>query len=297
MKKIKWGSLIPALAIAFILTGGMMYYSNLKSLNKQGMKVVVAAVDIKENAVISETQLVEKSISKQDLVLGYASSKKDIVGKIAKDNIYKNQQISNKNLVQASDKDKLSVTIPKGYRAVTVKVDKVSGVGGHIKTGDFVDVIAFIQPPDSKNKEVRMIFQSIEVIDDGSKENSSQEESYMTLCMRPVDAERLFLMGEISKIKFMLKSPIDKEIQSIRNVNFNGPVNNEVVNKPVNKETENKSNININITAPVQKEAENKSNVNVTAPVQKEAEIKPNVNSNGSEVSVKNEKGIDTSSQ
>lgn len=232
MKGFKFISLILALAFAFMLTGGMMYYFNLKSVNKQqGIKVVVAIADIKENTVIKEEQLEEKSVSKQDVISSYISSKKDIVGTIAKDNIYKNQQISTMNLVQASDKDKLSVNIPKGYRAVTVKVDMVSGVGGHIKTGDFVDVIAFIKPPTTENNEVRMIFQSIEVIDAGSKNdssnkstnNSSEENSYITLCMNPVDAEKLFLMGEISKIKFMLKNPTYKDVENIPNVKFNWP--------------------------------------------------------------------------
>lgn len=210
MKKIKLGSLIPALAVAFMLTGGMMYYLNLKSLEIEGKNVLVAAVDIKENTVILENQLVQKSISNKDLVVGHVSNKKDVVGKIAKDNIYQNQQISNNNLVQTSDKDKLSVQIPKGYRAVTVNIDKVSGVGGHIKNGDYVDVIAFIQPPDSEAKEVRNIFKSIEVIDSGINDNSSPEEAYMTLCMKPADAEKLFFMSEVSKIKFMLKNPTDK---------------------------------------------------------------------------------------
>jgi pilus assembly protein CpaB len=118
------------------------------------------------------------------------------------------------NLMKGEKEEGLSAVLPEGFRAVTIKTDMVTGVGGHIKDGDYVDVLVFVNPPYSTEK-VKTVFQNVKVLDADYKEKQSSENRFITLCMNPNDAEKLFLVEEISKIKLSLRNRIDKKAKSL----------------------------------------------------------------------------------
>lgn len=213
MKNIKIRAFLIALAISLLVTGVMLYYLKIKSLENQiKTKVIVAAETIQANTIISERQLKEVMIPKSFAVPSALANKKSIVGKIAKENIYKEEQILQVKLAQGVVRDGLSVVIPPGYRAITVNIDMISGVGGKIRKGDYVDVLAFIKEPYNEQEEVKMIFQNVNVIEVGS--------NYITLIMSPINAEKLFLIEEVGKLRFVLKNITDNEMQNIPDINI-----------------------------------------------------------------------------
>lgn len=46
-----------------------------------------------------------------------------------------------------SDISPMSQVIPEGHKAVSIALDEVIGVGGHLQPGDWVDVVAFLRTP------------------------------------------------------------------------------------------------------------------------------------------------------
>lgn len=113
--------------------------------------------------------------------------------------------------------------IPKGYRAVSVRVDAVSGGASLILPKDRVDVLVHISsnPGRGMNQTVtRTILQDVQVFavndvfrrDPAMSEESSIAASTITLLLTPEDAELVTLASELGKIRLVLRSPEDDEV-------------------------------------------------------------------------------------
>lgn len=215
LKNYRFRAFLIALALALVVTGGLFYYLKVKSIeNENKVRVITAVSNIEANTVIKNAQIKEISVPQSSAVPGAIVDKEKVVGKVVKEPIYKGEQILQMNLMKGEKEEGLSVVVPEGFRAVTIKTDMVTGVGGHIKDGDYVDVLVFVNPPYSTEK-VKTVFQNVKVLDADYKENQSSENRFITLCMNPNDAEKLFLVEEISKIKLSLRNRIDKKAKSL----------------------------------------------------------------------------------
>lgn len=215
LKNYRFRAFLIALALALVVTGGLFYYLKVKSIeNQDKVKVIVAVSNIEANTVIKNAQIKEISVPQSSAVTGAIVDKEKVVGKVVKEPIYKGEQILQMNLMKGEKEEGLSAVVPEGFRAVTIKTDMVTGVGGHIKDGDYVDVLVFVNPPYSTEK-VKTVFQNVKVLDADYKEKQSSENRFITLCMNPNDAEKLFLVEEISKIKLSLRNRIDKKAKSL----------------------------------------------------------------------------------
>ena len=101
--------------------------------------VVVAKEDIPLGTVIEET-MVETAIVPVDGALpGYFTATSEVVGQIARQEVLTGQQIT--SAITTASSTVTNIDVPAGYRAMSVMVDQVSGVGTLIKTGDFVDML------------------------------------------------------------------------------------------------------------------------------------------------------------
>lgn len=215
LKNYRSRAFLIALALALVVTGGLFYYLKVKSIeNENKVRVITAVSNIEANTVIKNSQIKEISVPQSSAVPGAIVDKEKVVGKVVKEPIYKGEQILQMNLMKGEKEEGLSAVLPEGFRAVTIKTDMVTGVGGHIKDGDYVDVLVFVNPPYSTEK-VKTVFQNVKVLDADYKEKQSSENRFITLCMNPNDAEKLFLVEEISKIKLSLRNRIDKKAKSL----------------------------------------------------------------------------------
>lgn len=215
LKNYRFRAFLIALALALVVTGGLFYYLKVKSIeNQDKVRVITAVSNIEANTVIKNSQIKELSVPQSSAVPGAIVDKEKVVGKVVKEPIYKGEQILQMNLMKGEKEEGLSAVLPEGFRAVTIKTDMVTGVGGHIKDGDYVDVLVFVNPPYSTEK-VKTVFQNVKVLDADYKEKQSSENRFITLCMNPNDAEKLFLVEEISKIKLSLRNRIDKKAKSL----------------------------------------------------------------------------------
>lgn len=125
-----------------------------------------------------------------------------------------------------------SIHMPKGKRALTVLIDSLSAVGGLIKAGDLVDIIAHLQIPDPSDKEkeqqtvkkedvTTILFQKILVLsvntnfDDMTAPDYAQQQQAgrlnITLALDPEAAALLTFAQKNGQIQFTLRAPDEKE--------------------------------------------------------------------------------------
>lgn len=145
MKKVYLIALIAALAAGGLL---YLYLSNLekqKVVEVEMERVLVAAADIAPHTVITADMVQVSEVPKGTAHALSARSAGEVVGSMTDFQILMGEQIIPSKLKITGDASSgLSYNIPAGMRALTVAVDPVSGVGGYIQKGDYVDVLAHV---------------------------------------------------------------------------------------------------------------------------------------------------------
>jgi len=111
------------------------------------VELVVPAADIPAKTVVSSQMLTTKKVKPTDVPKGAVRDPKDIVGLVAVAVLPANSPIKRSQLMSKGAAG-LSGIVPAGMRAVTVAVDPIAGVGGLLKAGDRVDVIATYEVDD-----------------------------------------------------------------------------------------------------------------------------------------------------
>ena len=116
----------------------------------------------------------------------------------------------------------LSLLIAPTMRAVSIKVDKVSGVSGFVLPGDRVDVIAISRQPGSSSGGAlaKTILQNIEILAAGEKTEKKGNEPItvqsVTLLIDPPGAEALALAASEGIINLTLRNPNDTQTAEMR---------------------------------------------------------------------------------
>ena len=234
MRKIKRRALLLALAITLIIMGALTYYLQVQFLNVGPLeRVVIAVEDIPPKTAITSSHITEKEIPKRFVTPGGVGEERMVVGKITKEKIYQGEIILGSRLIDTTGRDGLATIIPEGYRAITVRIDTISGVGRSINTGDFVDILVYTAPPHSQEERVETIFQSIEVID-----LSPDSQEFLTLIMLPQDIEKLFLFDEIGKIRFVLRPILDTEKTPLQGARMTLPKEGGALDEEENQNTD-----------------------------------------------------------
>jgi pilus assembly protein CpaB len=102
-------------------------------------------------------------------------------------------------------------------RAISIKVDKVSGVSGFVLPGDRVDVIAIVdQVSSNRDALAKTILQNVEVLAAGEKTEKRGNEPItvqsVTLLVDTEGAEKLALAQTEGKLQMSLRNPNDTEL-------------------------------------------------------------------------------------
>lgn len=133
-----------------------------------------------QNNVAQQTKILAKEYTQQtaELKKEVELNKQEVEALLQKhEALVKLVQSQPKVIMQAGDKvpqqpvppEAFSVVMPPGKRAVTIRVDTLSAVGGLIGPGDFVDVIAVLRVPEefdaAKTREITtVLFQGLQVL-------------------------------------------------------------------------------------------------------------------------------------
>lgn len=146
---------------------------------------------------------------------GFAVQAGEVVGRGLIVEVRENEPLLDWKLAQREAGGGLSITIPEGMRAVSVKVDEVVGVAGFVLPGTRVDVLVTVMPgTDRTQTTTRIILQNVRAVasDQRYQQDIDGEPRYMTvvtLLVTPEEAEALTLAATEGRIQLALRNTLD----------------------------------------------------------------------------------------
>lgn len=197
--------------------------------------VAVAAAEVSPGTAFSRS-LVKVADWPQGLIPPQAaSSLQQVDGRVAIMTIAQGEPILMGKLAPVGTAAGLSSLLEDSKRALTVRVDDVSGVAGFLHPGDRVDVLADLKMPDNKENFSKTILQNIMVMTTGQVWEQKGESkptvvNTVTLEVTPKEAEMLNLASNEGKIRLALRSRRNQTI-----VATDGVATSELFEKKVKK--------------------------------------------------------------
>lgn len=203
----------------------------LERLQAEGelVNVVIAKMDIPRETTISKDMITVVNVNKNSLQQGDLTFVDSVVGQFAEVDILKGQHVSSNMIRSLGSITFLSQGVPRGMRAITIPVDKLTAVEGLVKPQDSVDIIGTFQLPAGSGSKVHpvvlTVFQSVKVLATNrniSPYRISQTIDTVTLALKPEDAKLLTFVMDAGKIRLVLRGPLDTTQQpGYQTVDFN----------------------------------------------------------------------------
>jgi pilus assembly protein CpaB len=216
-----------------ILSAAMVYrYLRAQQLELQRAResaqgvtvdVVVANQTIPIGSRVVEQQVRTVSWPAEARPQGSFEKTQDVAGKIARVTIQKNQPIDGTHLAGEAS-GLLPLIIEEGMRAMSVKVDKVTGVSGFVTPNSRVDVLVSgtVEGEGDSQERSKVVLQNIKVLAIGTAieqvDDKPVEVPTVTLLITTEDAERLALATKQGPVHLALRHYRDDTDISTRGV-------------------------------------------------------------------------------
>jgi pilus assembly protein CpaB len=187
--------------------------------------VVVAAVDLNLGAELRREDLRVVDWPANALPGGTIANPDEVVGRGLIQPVVQNEPIWSGALASKEEGAGLPPVIPKGLRAVSVRVNEVIGVAGYVLPGTRVDVVATVNPSNQQTDITsKVILTNVQVLAAGTKidretdKNKPVPVTVVTLLVNPDEAERLTLASGEGKIQLALRNPLDTTTPETRGI-------------------------------------------------------------------------------
>ena len=236
MKKLKLAALFAALIVGL---GLYQFLQEIKTPQEAPhTTVVVAAVDIPENTQITTEMVTLRSIADDSLLENYILDPQNVVGMVMTSDLYAGEQITKNRLVRVgeadSDKKTLAYTLKPGMRAITIYIDKDTGLVNFLKPGNRVDILLNYShqevKPDLLDETqlnvvqvptTQLLAQNLSLLAVGSVmgKNGAEEYTSVTLEVTPQEAMNINAAAWWGNLRLLLRSPLDEEILELDLVN------------------------------------------------------------------------------
>lgn len=214
--------------ILAILSGAVAGFSALRYLEErpptlvasepqsEGEPVAVAARDLAVGSVVREEDIRMVTWPSDAIPEGYAQSGTEVLGRGLISDVRANEPLLDSKLAEMGSGGGLSITIPEGMRAVSVRVDDVIGVAGFVLPSTRVDVLLTVTPPGSQDPASRVILQNVRAVAAGQEiqrtdDGEPQTVTVITLLVTPDDAEKLVLAASQGRIQMALRNTLDMD--------------------------------------------------------------------------------------
>ena len=213
------------LLLALAAGGGLAYgtYSymqnvQVKTVSLPTRPVVVAAADLELGAELRPDDLRVIQWPESAMPMGAFANPDEVVGRGLVMPVIQNEPILPMKLAGKGAGSGLTVVIPEGKRAVSVRVNEVIGVAGYVLPGTKVDVLATASP--TQNREdttTKLVLSNVQVLAAGTKLEQDGEQgkpvsvNVVTLLVTPEESEKLTLGATEGKIQLALRNPLDKD--------------------------------------------------------------------------------------
>ncbi len=110
----------------------------------------------------------------------------------------------------------LTVKIPDGMRAISLRSDEIVGVAGFLLPGTHVDVLVTLRTSNTPEPITTTVLQDVEILAAGQKttpdpEGKATTATVVTLLVKPQDAERVVLASSQGSVHFVLRNGEDRQ--------------------------------------------------------------------------------------
>jgi len=210
-----------AVALAVVIAGivtyaFMMHLRSQQAKQLQTIKVVAAAKPLSAGTPITADSVALIDWPANMPVAGSFTKVEDVVGRSVIYPIEEHQPIIDHDVAQAGSGIGLTVKIPEGMRAVSVRSNDVVGVAGFLYPGSHVDVLVTTKPnTDTGLPVTQTILPNVEVLTAGQRiepdpTGKPETVNVVTLLLKPEDGEKLVLASAQGQIQFVLRNGADQ---------------------------------------------------------------------------------------
>jgi pilus assembly protein CpaB len=206
------------LAVAIAVVVSYAFLARVRMQKADGFKVVKVVAATK--ALAAGSPITADSVALIDWpanmsVSGAISKLDDVIGRSVIYPINEHQPILENDLAQAGSGIGLTVKIPEGMRAVSVRSNDVVGVAGFLYPGSHVDVLVTSKVDNSPTPLTQTILPNVEVLTAGQKTEPDptgkpETVNVVTLLLKPEDGEKLVLASSQGSIQFVLRNGADQ---------------------------------------------------------------------------------------
>lgn len=197
--------------------------------------VVVALRDLPVSSRLGAQDLAIMRVPEETVAPSAIRRVEDANGRITRIKMWAGETLLEPKLAPRGAKGGLQAVIPDGYRAMTVRVNDVSGVSGFLQPGAHVDVVAVLkqQQREDMPPTAKIVLQNVEVLAIGQLVESGDEKpkaaTTVTLLVTPSDAERVALANNQGEVSLVMRAFADEGLVQTPGVDPTGLVSRPVV--------------------------------------------------------------------
>jgi pilus assembly protein CpaB len=177
--------------------------------------VVVALQTIKRGEPVADTNVRVVDWPVESLPEGSFSTVEEVVGKLARSEIYQNDPLTAQKFLETKAPSILSMLIPEGRRAMSIKVNEVTGISGFVAPGSHVDILLAVSASQEEPARTRIVLEDVEVL--AIAQSIEQMDSKpvvvntVTLNVGPREAETLTLASNEGSLHLALRNDGDEQ--------------------------------------------------------------------------------------
>jgi pilus assembly protein CpaB len=177
--------------------------------------MVVAARALPVGTIVSDQHVKTIEWTGGALPLGYIGTPQEVVGRGLISDLQENEPLLESKLAPKGAGGGLPIIISEGKRALTMRVNEVSGVAGFVTPNTRVDVLLTMEDKNSAGEPAtRIIMQDMRVLAAGQsiqpdKEGKPQPVPVVTFLVTPEQAETLALASGQGSIQLALRNQLD----------------------------------------------------------------------------------------
>ena len=152
-------------------------------------------------------------------IAGAVGDPKTVINRGLLTAVLENEPITANKVAPANEGAGLSPVIPRGMRALAVRVNDVIGVAGFVVPGSRVDLVVTMRQ--TNGSMTRTAASNVQVLTAGTRQDQGKPEddtkkpnasTVVTLMVTPEDAERIALAQSEGDIMLVLRNPLDTEV-------------------------------------------------------------------------------------
>lgn len=212
--------------VATYLSIGYLHSAQSQIANSNKVAVVIVKTNMASHQLIQVNDVAVEEVDANAVQQAAFHSLSEVVGKYTSSAWYAGQQVLQPMVTTAAQSAGFSLSIPVGYRAMTLPDNPLAGVDHLIAQGDHVDIVAYYSG--SGGNFVKTVLQDVLVlkVDQAppvavvNKSNSGSTSTQpsadtITVAVTPSQAQALYYVLQQAKFELTLRNPKDSATEKL----------------------------------------------------------------------------------